>query len=168
MDAFYEEDERVLGHAADPYHRIDVRRTSRHLMVEHDGRLVADTRAPLVLYESGFAPRWYVPRADVVGDLLAPSDAQTFCPYKGIASYYDVGDAHHAAWSYRAPFEDMGRIADLVSFEPDKVSVSIDGERLELAPGQTVVAHGPDRNLSVDELGGIALVEPASATGPRA
>jgi len=165
MDAFYEEDERIVGHAADPYHRIDIRRTSRHLVVMHDDQLVADTHAPLVLYESGFAPRWYVPRDDVVADALHPVAAQTFCPYKGIASYYDIGDARGGAWSYRAPFEEMGRIADLVSFEPDKVTVTLDGERLELAPGQTVLPHGPDRNLSVDELGGVQPLEPATPVG---
>src|SRR5437764_13434224 len=83
MDAFYEEDERILGHAADPYHRIDIRRTSRHLVVRQDDRVIADTQAPLVLYESGFAPRWYVPRADVAGDALQQAEGQTFCPYKG-------------------------------------------------------------------------------------
>ena len=70
MDAFYEEDERILGHAADPYHRIDIRRTSRHLVAREGDRVVADTRAPLVLYESGFAPRWSVPRADVAEEAL--------------------------------------------------------------------------------------------------
>src|SRR4051794_12879083 len=54
MDAFYEEDERIVGHAADSYHRIDIRRTSRHLTVHHEGRVVADSARPLVLYESGF------------------------------------------------------------------------------------------------------------------
>jgi uncharacterized protein (DUF427 family) len=166
MDAFYEEDERILGHAADPYHRIDIRRSSRHLVVRHDDQLVADTRSPLVLYESGFAPRWYVPRADVVADSLELVEVRTFCPYKGLASYYNVGDARNAAWSYRAPFEEVGRIADLVSFYPEKVTITIDGEKLEPAPGQAVVAHGPDRNLSVDEIGGIQFLEdaaPASA-----
>jgi uncharacterized protein (DUF427 family) len=123
---------------------------------------VAETHAPLVLDESGFAPRWYVPRADVVADALNPVEEQTFCPYKGIASYYDIGDARGGAWSYRAPFEEVARIADLVSFEPDKVTVTLDDERLELAPGQTVLPHGPDRNLSVDEVGGIRLLEPAT------
>src|SRR5215475_383037 len=65
MDAFYEEDERILGHAADSYHRIDIRRSSRRLLVRHGDRTVADTTRPLVLYESGFAPRWYVTRADI-------------------------------------------------------------------------------------------------------
>ena len=65
MDAFYEEDERIMGHAADSYHRIDIRQTSRNLVVRHGDRVVADSKRPLVLYESGFAPRWYVPRADI-------------------------------------------------------------------------------------------------------
>jgi hypothetical protein len=68
MDGFYEEDDRTLGHAADPYHRIDVRRTSRHVVVRAGGRVVADTTKPLALYESGFAPRWYVPRGEVIAD----------------------------------------------------------------------------------------------------
>ena len=159
MDAFYEEDERILGHAADPYHRIDIRRSSRHLVVQDGDRVIADTHAPLVLYESGFAPRWYLPRAGIVADALEPVEGQTFCPYKGLASYYNVGDARTAAWSYRAPFEDVQPIADLISFYPEKMTITIDGEKLEPAPGQTVLPHGPDRNLSVDEIGGIQLIE---------
>jgi uncharacterized protein (DUF427 family) len=159
MDAFYEEDERILGHAADPYHRIDIRHTSRHLVVRAGDQLVADTQAPLVLYESGFAPRWYVRRADIVADALEPVEGQTFCPYKGLASYYNVGEARNAAWSYRAPFQEVDRITDLVSFYPEKLTITIDGEKLEPAPGQNVLPHGPDRNLSVDEIGGIELVD---------
>lgn len=165
MDAFYEEDERVLGHAADPYHRIDIRRSSRQLVVQDGDRVVADTRAPLVLYESGFAPRWYVPRADIVAESIVPVEGQTFCPYKGLASYYDVGNARTAAWSYRAPFEEVERITDLVSFYPEKLTILIDGEKLEAAPGQNVLAHGPDRNLSVDEIGGVQLADDAVTSG---
>lgn len=161
MDAFYEEDERIVGHAADSYHRIDIRQASRNLVVRHHDRIIADTKRPVVLYESGFAPRWYVPRSDIDAEALQGVEGQTFCPYKGLASYYDVGDALSAAWSYRAPFEDVARIADLVSFYPARVAVTIDGETLEEAPGQNVIAHGPDRNLSVDEVGGIQLVEDA-------
>ena len=161
MDAFYEEDERILGHAADPYHRIDIRRSSRHLVVRDGGHVVADTQAPLVLYESGFAPRWYVPRADIASHALEAIEGQTFCPYKGLASYYNVGAARAAAWSYRAPFEEVERIAELVSFYPEKLTITIDGEKYEAAPGQNVLPHGPDRNLTVDEIGGIQLVDEA-------
>ncbi|MGC2399172.1 MAG: DUF427 domain-containing protein, partial [Acidobacteriaceae bacterium] len=80
MDAFYEEDERILGHAADSYHRIDIRQSSRRLVVRHGDRVVADTRQPQVLYESGFAPRWYVPRADIDESALVLTERQTFCP----------------------------------------------------------------------------------------
>jgi uncharacterized protein (DUF427 family) len=151
MDAFYEEDERILGHAADSYHRIDIRQASRNLVVRHHNRVVADTKRPLVLYESGFAPRWYVPRADIDQAALTFVEHQTFCPYKGICSYYDIGDARLAAWAYREAFSQVGRISDLVSFEPDIVSVEVDGTRLRLEPGQTVIPHGPDRELTVDE-----------------
>lgn len=129
-----------------------------------DDRVVADTHAPVVLYESGFAPRWYVPRSDIAAEALHAIEGQTFCPYKGLASYYDVGDTRNAAWSYRAPFEEVARIADLVSFYPQKVTLTIDGEKLEEAPGQNVVSHGADRDLSVDEIGGIQLADDVAAT----
>jgi uncharacterized protein (DUF427 family) len=151
MDAFYEEDERIVGHAADSYHRIDIRSTSRHLVVRSGDRIVADTTRPLVLYESGFAPRWYVPRADVDESALTPAEGQTFCPYKGLASYYDIAGAHRAAWSYEDAWTEVRGVSGLVSFEPDEIEVYLEGVRLRLEPGQGVVSHGVDRNLSLDE-----------------
>jgi uncharacterized protein (DUF427 family) len=152
MDAFYEEDERIVGHAADSYHRIDIRQTSRHLVVRHGARVIADTTRPLALYESGFAPRWYVPAADVDQAALAAADGQTFCPYKGMASYYDVEDARRAAWSYQDAWPEVRRISGLISFEPDKIAVYLDGTRLRLEPGQTVIPHGIDRDLTTGEV----------------
>jgi uncharacterized protein (DUF427 family) len=127
MDAFYEEDERILGHAA-------------------------DSRRPLVLYESGFAPRWYVPREDVDEGALRSVEGQTFCPYKGLASYYAVGDHARAAWSYPNAWTEVERVRNFVSFEPDRVDVYLDGGQLHLEPGQTVIAHGVDRGLDADEI----------------
>ena len=152
MDAFYEEDERIVGHAADSYHRIDIRQTSRSLVVRHRDRIIAETKRPLVLYESGFAPRWYVVRGDVDESALTPVEQQTFCPYKGLCSYYDIGGAPLAVWSYRDAYLEVRRISDLVSFEPDIVSVQLDGTQLRLEPGQTVIPHGPDRELTVAEV----------------
>jgi len=151
MDAFYEEDERIMGHAADSYHRIDIRQASRNLVVRHHDRVVADSRRPIVLYESGFAPRWYVPRADIDESALTFVEHQSFCPYKGLCSYYDIGGARLAAWSYREAYPEVGRISGLVSFEPDIVSVQLDGAQLGLEPGQTVILHGADRELTVAE-----------------
>lgn len=151
MDAFYEEDERIVGHVADSYHRIDIRQASRNLVVRHHDRVIAETKRPLVLYESGFAPRWYVPHADIDESALTFVEHQTFCPYKGVCSYYNVGNARLAAWSYREAFSEVGRISSMVSFEPDIVSVQLDGKQLHLEPGQTVIPHGPDRELTVIE-----------------
>ncbi|MGW9029664.1 DUF427 domain-containing protein [Streptomyces sp. NPDC055722] len=151
MDAFYEEDERILGHAADQYHRIDIRDTSRTLEVRQGDTVVARSEHPVVLYESGFAPRWYVPRADIDETRLRPVESKTFCPYKGLCDYYDIGDARRAAWSYPDAYREVDRINDMVSFEPDQVEVYLDGKRLHLEPGQTVVPHGVDRGLEADE-----------------
>lgn len=151
MDAFYEEDERIMGHAADSYHRIDIRQTSRRLIIRDHDRIIVDTKRPVVLYESGFAPRWYVERADVDESALTLVEHQTFCPYKGLCSYYDIGDARLAAWSYSNAYPQVSRISGLISFEPDIVSVQLDGVQLRLEPGQTVISHGPDRDLTVAE-----------------
>jgi uncharacterized protein (DUF427 family) len=151
MDAFYEEDERILGHAADPYHRIDIRNSSRHLVVTVGDVTVADTHSPVALYESGFAPRWYVPAEDVLVELVPRAD-ETFCPYKGLASYWDVAGIEGGAWGYPAAFDEVARIRGLISFVPDKVDVHLDGEQLHLAPGQSVIAHGLDRGLDPDEM----------------
>ncbi|GAY15701.1 DUF427 domain-containing protein [Mycobacterium sp. shizuoka-1] len=152
MDAFYEEDDRIVGHAADPYHRIDIRSTSRRLVVRDGERVIADTHRPVVLYESGFAPRWYVDRTDVDDSALTPVDGQTFCPYKGLASYYTIGERGRAAWSYLDAWPEVAAVRNLVSFEPDKIDVELDGARLRLEPGQTVIPHGIDRGLDPDEL----------------
>jgi uncharacterized protein (DUF427 family) len=152
MDAFYEEDERIVGHAADAYHRIDIRQSSRHLVVMDGARVVADTRRPIVLFESGFAPRWYVLREDIDEAALVLVDGQTFCPYKGLASYYDIGERRKAAWSYPQAWIEVARVSNLVSFEPDKIDVFLDGKQLALEPGQSVTPHGVDRGLDPGEI----------------
>ncbi|MFI2190923.1 DUF427 domain-containing protein [Streptomyces sioyaensis] len=85
--------------ASDPYHRIDIHNTSRTLEVRLGDTVIARSEHPVVLFESGFAPRWYVPRADIDEPRLRPVEGQTFCPYKGLCDYYDIGDVHRAAWS---------------------------------------------------------------------
>jgi len=162
MDGFYEEDERIVGHAADLYHRNDIRQSSRHLVVKDGTRIVADTKRPLVLYESGFAPRWYVPRQDIDQSALVPVEGQTFCPYKGLASYYDIGERKRAAWSYLRAWPEVARVSNLVSFEPDVIDVFLDDKKLSLEAGQGVKEHGVDRSLDPEEMlkRGNALAHP--------
>ena len=83
---------------------------------------------------------------------LRQVDHRTFCPYKGLCSYYDIGEARLAAWSYREAYAEVGRVNDLVSFEPDVVMVHLDGIQLHLEAGQTVIPHGPDRNFDIPVL----------------
>jgi uncharacterized protein (DUF427 family) len=129
-----------------------MRSTSRHLVVRSGDQVVADSSRPLVLYESGFAPRWYVPRDDVDPSVLTPVAGQTFCPYKGLASYFDIGSAHMAAWSHQDAWTEVRRISGHISFEPDKVAVTLDGKQLQPEPGQAVAPHGIDRDLTTDEV----------------
>jgi len=84
VDRWYEEDEEPLGHPRDPYHRVDTRRSTRHVVVRIGGELVADTHHPVALFETSLPTRWYVPRDDVTVE-LAPTATHTVCPYKGVA-----------------------------------------------------------------------------------
>ncbi len=83
---------------------------------------------------------------------LTPAEGQTFCPYKGLCSYFDIGGAARAAWSYPDAYTEVRRISGGISFEPDLVEVTLDGARLRLEPGQTVIPHGVDRDLTTGEI----------------
>jgi hypothetical protein len=63
-----------------------------------------------------------------------------------------IGEAHRAAWSYEDAWTEARRISGLISFEPDRVEVYLDGVRPRLEPGQAVIPHGPDRDLTTDEV----------------
>jgi uncharacterized protein (DUF427 family) len=133
MDAWYEEDDEVYVHARDPYHRVDVLRSSRHVRVEMLGETVADTHRPRLLFETGLPTRYYIPRADVRMDLLVPSNTTSQCPYKGVAGYYGVrvGDklARDLVWTYRFPIPECTKIEDLLCFFDERVdAVYVDGE----------------------------------------
>jgi len=131
MDEWLEEDEPVYVHPRDPYTRVDVLRSSRHVRVEVDGVTVAESRQPTVLFETGLPPRYYLPLSDVRRDVLRPSESVTRCPYKGTAAYFSVeaGGARHEdlAWVYRAPLPESQKIAGLVAFYDERVDVHVDG-----------------------------------------
>jgi uncharacterized protein (DUF427 family) len=126
FDAWFEEDEEVLGHLRDPYHRIDIRRTSARVTVRAGGEVVAESERPLLLFETGLPVRAYLPLEDVRQDLLVEGDKTTVCPYKGVASYWSVNGIGDAAWSYMEPIPEAGSIEGLVSFLGEGVEVEID------------------------------------------
>lgn len=135
MDRWLEEDEEVIVHPRDPYTRIDVLQSSRHVRVEINGETVAESDRPVVLFETGLRPRYYLPLTDVRLDLLEPSDHHTQCPYKGTASYYSVrvgGELHRdIIWYYPFPYPEVGKIQNLLAFYDEKVEFYVDGQKLE-------------------------------------
>jgi uncharacterized protein (DUF427 family) len=135
LDLWLEEDEPVYTHPRDPYKRVDVLASSRHVEVVVNGVKVADSRQPRILFETGLPPRYYLPLADVRLELLVPSDTQTHCPYKGTATFWSVEvegqRVADLAWMYRAPFAESQKIAGLVAFYDEKVDVYVDGELQE-------------------------------------
>jgi uncharacterized protein (DUF427 family) len=133
MDAWFEEDDEVFVHPRDPYKRVDVLNSSRHVRVVVGGETLADTHSPRLLFETGLPTRYYIPKVDVRLDLLTPTDSHTACPYKGIASYWtaDIGDQEFKdiAWSYPAPIPECAKIENLVSFYNERVdAIYVDGE----------------------------------------
>jgi len=81
VDSWFEESEEVFVHPRDPFVRVDALPSTRHVQVVVDGVTVADTRAPVLLFETGLVTRYYIPKRDTRLDLLCPSDTTTRCPY---------------------------------------------------------------------------------------
>ncbi len=135
MSEWFEEDEPVYTHPRDPYSRVDILASSRHVRVEIDGVTVADSGQPRILFETGLPPRYYLPLTDLRMDVLRPSDTQTHCPYKGMASYWsvDTGQAVHtdAVWIYRTPLPESQKVAGLACFYNETVDIYLDGELQE-------------------------------------
>lgn len=135
MDEWLEEDEPAFGHARDPYHRIDVLRSSRHVRVSLHGEVLAETSRAKALFETGLPTRWYIPLDDVRSDALLESELRTTCSYKGFASYWSVraGDEleEDLLWTYREPDWQVAPIRDHVAFFDERVDVEIDGEPQE-------------------------------------
>ncbi|MGF1473490.1 MAG: DUF427 domain-containing protein [Rubrobacteraceae bacterium] len=131
MDRWMEEEEEITAHPRDPYHRVDILESSRYVKVTVGGQTVAETERPRVLFETGLPPRYYIPPEDVNPGLLADSDTQTHCPYKGAASYRSVeanGETlADAAFYYPEPLPEAGKIGGYLCFLGEGVETEVDG-----------------------------------------
>ncbi|HEX9336570.1 MAG TPA: DUF427 domain-containing protein, partial [Pseudonocardiaceae bacterium] len=133
LDAWFEEDEEVFVHPRDPYTRVDALRSTRRVRVELDGMVLADSASPVMVFETGLPPRYYLNRTEVNFAHLVPSDTVTACPYKGRTSgYWSVrsgADVHaDLAWTYDFPTRQLLPIAGLIAFYNEKVDTFVDGE----------------------------------------
>jgi len=129
MGRWREEGEEIGVHPRDPYHRIDVLATDRHITISLGGAVLAETDQALALFESNLPTRWYLPIEDVRAE-LEPSDTVTHCPYKGSASYHSVKveGGTDLIWYYEHPLAEVGRIQGLVCFFNEKVDIELDSE----------------------------------------
>jgi uncharacterized protein (DUF427 family) len=133
LDHWYEEDDEVFVHPRDPYHRVDVLNSSRHVRVIVGGEVVADSHRPRLLFETGLPTRYYIPRMDVRLDWLVPSGTVTRCPYKGTTVHFSIEAAGRLlpdiAWSYPFPIPECPKIENLICFYDERVdAVEVDGE----------------------------------------
>jgi uncharacterized protein (DUF427 family) len=139
LEHWYEEDEEVFVHPRDPFVRVDALHSSRHVRVERAGRRLAESGAPILLFETGLPTRYYLPETDVDASVLEESDLQTACPYKGVASYRDVaidGRRHpNLFWYYNAPFDEVSEIRGYLAPYNERVDVIVDGELRERPAG---------------------------------
>jgi uncharacterized protein (DUF427 family) len=136
FDAWFEEDEEVFVHPRNPYTRVDALRSTRTVRVELEGVVLAETSAPVLVFETGLPTRYYLNRTDVRFAHLEPSPTVTSCPYKGTTSnYWSAVVAGRTipdlAWSYRFPTRELLPIAGLVAFYNERVDLHVDGERQE-------------------------------------
>ena len=132
---WFEEDEPIYGHPRNPYARVDALRSHRHVVVALDGVTLAETRCPVLLFETGLPTRYYIDRTDVAFAHLEPSPTQTLCPYKGVTSAYwsvRVADTLMAdlAWTYETPLPAVASIANMIAFYNEKVDITVDDVQL--------------------------------------
>jgi uncharacterized protein (DUF427 family) len=129
VDAWFEEDDEIVVHPRDPYHRIDVVNTSRRIRVQAAGETVAESTKARILFETGLPPRYYLPRDDVRMDILTLSDVRTACAYKGFPDHFDAGAAKAVAWSYTEPRREAELVQDRIAFyqERTEVDLEVDG-----------------------------------------
>jgi len=137
-DRWLEEDDELMGHPHDPFHRIEVLQSSRLVSVRVCGELVAESSRPRILFETSLPARYYHPRDDVHMEQLEPSALHTVCAYKGQATYWDVvtADSRYpaAVWSYEDPLHEAEPVRDLLCFfqERHEVEIEVDAVVLEM------------------------------------
>lgn len=104
-------------------HPITITPTAGRVTVTVNGQVVAETSDALTLQESNYPAVQYIPLADVDRSALTRSTTTSYCPYKGDAGYYHVGDVEDVIWTYEQPYPAVAEIAGRVAFYPDKADI---------------------------------------------
>jgi uncharacterized protein (DUF427 family) len=108
-------------------HPITIAPIGERVRVVWRGRTICDSKAAFELAEAGYKPVAYIPRADIDMSLLERTERVTTCPYKGEANYYSITDGaardDNAVWTYETPKAEVGEIASLLAFYPNRVEI---------------------------------------------
>jgi len=135
LDSGFEEDKEIYVHPKDPYKRVDIIPSTRHIVVKLNDTVIAESSAPYLLFETGLPVRYYLPKTSVNFELLEPTKTVTSCPYKGDANYYSIlldgKEYKDYVWWYRYPTPESVAIAGRVSFYNEKVDIYIEGVKEE-------------------------------------
>ena len=133
MDNWYEEDEEIFSHPRDPFHRVDTITSSRHIRIEVDDQIIAETTDAIFLFETGLPTRYYIPQNDVKMELLEASEQTSYCPYKGTANYWSVrvnnDSFNNVIWKYSNPISEIPKIKGFLAFwveKSEKIKLFID------------------------------------------
>jgi uncharacterized protein (DUF427 family) len=114
MPGFCEE-QQVYAHARDPYKRVDILPSLRHVRILLGRVTIADTHHPLLLIETGLPTSYYIPEQDIRMEFLEPTETTTRCPYKGMATYWSASIGEKVfkdiVWSYQEPLPECTPIA---------------------------------------------------------
>ena len=118
------------GYSKNPEHRLTAKPAGARVQVTLNGEVIADSADAIRLEEGSYPAVYYFPRQDVKMERLARSSHETYCPYKGTASYYSFKDgAQNAVWTYEKPYDEMLAIRERLAFYPDKVdSITVKGK----------------------------------------
>jgi uncharacterized protein (DUF427 family) len=119
-----------------------VEASTRRLRVLLGGALIAETSRSVRVLETSHPPVYYIPLDDVAtGALEASGGSDSFCEWKGLATYYDVigpgsRRAQRAAWGYPDPAPGFEQLRDTVAFYPGAMDeCTVDGELVLAQPG---------------------------------
>ena len=114
---------------------------NHHLRVVHNSQIIAETHQGLRILETSHPPVYYFPPNAIALQFLRPgAQRQSFCEFKGLASYWDLvidnSIVRDVAWSYPNPSRPYAALKDHLAFYATRANECwVDEERVVPQPG---------------------------------
>ena len=110
-----------------------VEQVAAEVVIVLGGVEIIRTSAALRVLETSHPPVYYVPADAVLDGVLEHSQRQSYCEFKGMASYVTVTAGGRrevdAGWTYPEPTHGYAALAGHVAFYPSRMDeCSVDGE----------------------------------------